>query len=161
MQGGKQHDVERLGVKVCLRSVPHKRFCGVLNADAQIVGNRQRSGDRVGAGLAEWIGPEKLVASVGQFRSGEERVSAIEILDRLSESSVVTIITIEGPVITALEVLDAGFARLPTRGRAKDQGRPGHVDERFAVVVPGGVEGTDGLMLLTVANKISDVHKRA
>jgi len=37
MPGGKQHVIERFGVKVCFRSIPHKRFCCVLNADAQIV----------------------------------------------------------------------------------------------------------------------------
>ena len=43
--------------------------------------DRQRFGSRVGAGFAEWIGPEKLVARVVQFHSGEKRMSAIEILD--------------------------------------------------------------------------------
>src|ERR1700675_340024 len=142
MPGGKQHVIERLGVKGCLRSMPHKRFCGLLNADAQIVGNSERFGSRVGAGFAERIGPEKLVACVVQFHSGEERMSAIETLKHAGKS--VTFITVEGPVIAALEVIDTGFAGLPTRGRAKDQGWPSHVDERFTVVVPGCVKRADG-----------------
>src|SRR6202790_3230216 len=119
MPGGKQHVIERLDVKVCLRSIPHKRFCGVLNADAQIVGNRQRFTSRVGASLAEWIGPEKLVARGVQLHSSEERMSAIEILDHAGKS--VSFITVEGPVIAVLEVIDAGFAGLPTRRRSEDQ----------------------------------------
>src|SRR3984893_2042359 len=159
MPGGKQHVIERLDVKVCLHSILHKRFFGLLDADAQIVGNRQRFGSRVGAGLAEWIGPEELVARFVQLHSREERMSAIEILDHAGKS--VTFISVEGPVITALEVIDTGFAGLPTRGRAKDQPWPRHVDERLTVIVPGGVKRADGLMLLPVANKVPDVHKRA
>src|ERR1700693_255155 len=119
MPGGKQHVIERLDVKVCLHSIPHKRFCGLLNADAQIVGNRQRFGSRAGAGLAEWIGPEKLVARFVQLHSSEERMSAIEILKHAGKS--VTFITVEGPGIAALEVINAGLAGLPTHGPAKDQ----------------------------------------
>src|SRR3984893_7151622 len=131
MPGGKQHVIERLDVKVCLHSIPHQRFCGLLNADAQIVGRRQRFGSRAGAGLAEWIGPEKLVARFVQLHSSEERMSAIEILDYAGKR--IPFISVEGPVITALEVIDAGFAGLPTRGRANDQGWRRHVDERFTV----------------------------
>src|SRR5882762_9767232 len=122
-------------------------------------GNRQRFGSGVGASFAKWIGPEKLVARTVQFHSGEEHMSAIEILDHAGKC--VTFITVEGPVVTALEIIDTRFAGLPTRGRAKDQSRPCHIDERFTVIVPGGVERADGLMLLAVANKVSDVHKRA
>src|SRR6266849_8207520 len=106
----------------------------MFNADAQIVSNRQRFGGRVGAGFAEWIGPEKLMARVVQFHSGEERMSAIEILEHAGKRAVVIIITVEGPVITALEVVDIRFAWLPTGGRAKDLGGPRHIDERFPVV---------------------------
>src|SRR5260221_10198636 len=159
MPGGKQHVVERLGMEVSLGSIAHQRFSGVLNADTQIVSNRQRFGGRVGAGFAEWIGPEKLVACIVQFHSGKERMSAIEILHDAGKSAV--FITVESPVIAILEVLNTGLAGLPTRGRAKDQGGPGHVDKRFPVIVPGRVERADGLMLLAVADKVSDVQKRA
>src|SRR6202521_1722868 len=151
MPGGKQQVVERPGVKVCLRSIAHKRFCGVLSADAQIVGNRQRFGGGVGAGLAEWIGPEKLVARVVQFHSGEKRMGAIEILDHVGKS--VTFITVEGPVIAVLEVIDTGFAGLPTGCRAQEQSPTSRVDERFTIIIPGCVERADGLMLLPIAKK--------
>src|ERR1700674_6013409 len=141
MPGGKQHVIERLGVKVCLHSIPHKRFRGLLNADAQIVGNRQRFGSRVGAGLAEWIGPEKLVARVVQFHSGEERMSAIEILQHAGKS--VAFVTVESPVIAVLEVINAGFVGLPTGSICEDQGWPANVDERFTVIVPSCIEGAD------------------
>src|ERR1700687_2636117 len=156
MPGGKEHVVESLGVKVRLSSIEQERFGGAFSADAQIGGSRKRFGGRGGAGSAEWIGPEKPVARVVQFHSGEERMRVIEILDHLSKSSVVIIIAVEGPVIAVLEVIDTGLARLPTGGCAKDQGWPGHVDKGFTVVVPSGVEGADGLMLLAVANKVSD-----
>src|SRR5216684_9123295 len=116
MPGGKQHVIERLGMKVCLRSIAHERFCGVFSADAQIVSNRQRFGGDVGAGFAEWIGPEKLVVGVVQLHSGEERMSAIEILEHAGKRAVVVIIAVEGPVIALLEVVNTGFAGLPTGG---------------------------------------------
>src|SRR5258706_15629688 len=135
MPGGKKHVVDRLGMEVSLGSIAHQRFSGVLNADTQIVSNRQRfGGGRVGAGFAEWIGPEKLVACIVQFHSGKERMSAIEILHDAGKSAV--FITIKSPVIAILEVLNTGLAGPPTRGRAKNQGAPGHVDKRFPDIVP-------------------------
>src|ERR1700686_4713522 len=86
-------------------------------------------------------------------------MSAIEILDHAGKS--VTFITVEGPVIAVLEVIDTGFAGLPTGRCSEDQGWPAHVDERFTVIIPGCVERADGLMLLPIANKVPDVHKRA
>src|SRR5208337_78746 len=77
-----------------------------------------------------------------------------------SKRSVVTI-AVEGPIIAALEIIDAGLVRLPTSGCAKNQRWPGHVDEGFTVVVPVCVEHTEGLMLLTVANKIAYVDEGA
>src|SRR5450759_4346202 len=161
MPGGKEHVVESLGVEVCLSSIEQERFGGVFSADAQLAGGGQRSVGHIRAGLAEWIRPEELVARVVQFHSGEKRMRAIEILDHAGKSAVVVIIAVEGPVIAVLEVIDTGLAGLPTGGCAKDQSWPRHVDEGFTVVVPSGVEGADGLMLLAVANKVSDVHERA
>src|SRR5258708_12387995 len=86
-------------------------------------------------------------------------MSAIEILDDAGKR-VVIIIAIEGPVIAAFEIIDAGLARLPTGGCPKPQAWPCHVDRRFTVIVPGGLERADGLMLLAVANKASNVHER-
>src|SRR5208337_5397575 len=125
MPGGKEHVVESLGVEACLSAIEQERFGGAFSADAQIVGNRQRFSGRAGAGFAEWVGPEELVARVVQFHSGEERVGAIQILDHSGKNAVVIIIAVESPVIAALEIIDTGLAGLPTGGCAKDQRWPG------------------------------------
>ena len=130
--------------------------CSALRRRSWVTGSALAAG--VGAGFAEWIGPEKIVAGVVQLHSGEKRVGTIEILDHVGKSSVV-IVAVESPVIAVLEIVDAGFAGLPTGGCAKDQSGPGHINEGFAVVVPGGVEHAHGLMLLAVANKVPDVHE--
>src|SRR5712671_6687938 len=103
MPCGKQHVTQSLGVEVCSCSIEHQRSGRAFSADTQIVGNKQHFGSRVGAGFAEWIRPEDLMARVVQFHSGEKLMSAVEILDHLSKSSVVTIVAIESPVIAALE----------------------------------------------------------
>ena len=126
MPGGEEHVVDCLSVKVRLGSITHERFGGMFGADAQVVGGRQRLGDQVGARFAEGIRPEKIVARVIQFHSGEESIGAIEIFDHIGKSPVV--IPVEGPVIAALEIIDIGFAGLPTGGGSEDQGWPCHID---------------------------------
>ena len=83
------------------------------------------------------------LARVLQFHAGKKSVRTVEICDHIRESAV--FVPVESPVVAALEIIDTRFARLPTGGCSEDQSRPGHVDERFAVVIPGRVEHAESL----------------
>src|SRR5437588_8016217 len=159
MPRSKQYVVERLGMQMGLPSIENQRFGSMFSAVAEFVGNRQCLIGRVSTGFAEGIGPEQLMARIIEFHSGKKRVRVIEIIDDVGKCSIVT--SVKSPVITVLEIVDAGFSRLPAGRGSEYQTRPGHVDERFAVVIPGCIERTHSLMLLAVTNKIADVHKRA
>ena len=159
MPRGKEHVIQRFRVQMRLCSIEHQRFGGMFSAVAKFVSDGQRLVRCVGTGFTERIGPEELVARVVEFCAGQQRVGTIQIIDGIGKGSIA--ISVESPVIAILKIVDTGFTRLPTGGGAKYQPWPGHVDERFAVIVPGGVERAHSLMLLAVANKIPDVHKGA
>src|ERR1700688_1276820 len=85
-------------------------------------------------------------------------MAAVQILQRVTEGRVV-IVAIESPIVSVLEVVDTRLTRLPSRGRAEDEGGPRHSVDRFAVVIPSGIDHAYGAKTLTVAHKIADIHE--
>ena len=59
--------------------------------------------------------------------------------------------------VAALELLDAGFAGLPSGRRAEEHTFPELFEQRITVVIPVGIEHAGGAHRLTVAHEGLDV----